>query len=117
MEEAGDKLVTNVGSGSAIRSKSGRSKRKKKQGPLLVVKAGSATVPIYRIESKGRVRFTLSFYRDGRRVRKVFPTLDAAKKEAQFVAQRIQSGMQHAPSSTSPDPTSTPGCAHWKSRR
>ena len=95
MNEAGDKLVTNVGSGSAIRSKSGRSKRKKKQGPQLVVKVGSATVPIYRIESKGRVRFTVSFYREGRRVRKVFPTMDAAKKEAQFVAQRIQSGMQH----------------------
>jgi len=86
MNEAGDKLVTNVGSGSAIRSKSERSKRKKKQGPQLVVKVGSATVPIYRIESKGRVRFTLSFYREGRRVRKVFGTLDAAKREAQFVA-------------------------------
>ena len=58
MNEAGDKLVTNVGSGSANRSKSGRSKRKKKQGPQLVVKVGSATVPIYRIESKGRVRFS-----------------------------------------------------------
>jgi hypothetical protein len=52
-------------------------------------------VPIYRTESKGRVRFTLSFYRDGRRMRKIFLTLDAAKKEALFVAQRIQSGMQH----------------------
>jgi len=59
------------------------------------VKAGSAVVPIYRAESKGRVRFTLSFYRDGRRMRKMFNDLDAAKKEALFVAQRIQSGMQH----------------------
>jgi integrase len=52
-------------------------------------------VPIYRTESKGRVRFTLSFYRDGRRMRKMFNSLEDAKKEALFVAQRVQSGMQH----------------------
>jgi hypothetical protein len=52
-------------------------------------------VPIYRTESKGRVRFTVSFYRDGRRMRKMFNSLEDAKKEALFVAQRIQSGMQH----------------------
>lgn len=52
-------------------------------------------VPIYRTESKGRVRYTLSFYRDGRRMRKMFSNIDEAKKEALFVAQRIQSGMQH----------------------
>ncbi len=69
--------------------------RSKKAGPFLKVKAGSAVVPIYRTESKGRVRFTLSFYRDGRRMRKMFNTVEAAKKEGQFVAQRIQSGMQH----------------------
>lgn len=39
-------------------------------------------VPIYRTESGKRVRFTLSFYRDGRRVRKVFTDLDEARKEA-----------------------------------
>lgn len=48
-----------------------------------------------RTESNGRVRFTLSFYRDGRRMRKIFNRLDDAKKEALFVAQRIQCGMQH----------------------
>ncbi len=52
-------------------------------------------VPIYRTESKGRVRYTLSFYRNGRRMRKMFSNIDEAKKEALFVAQRIQSGMQH----------------------
>jgi integrase len=52
-------------------------------------------VPIYQTESKGRVRYTLSFYRDGRRERKVFNSPEDAKKEALFVAQRIQSGMQH----------------------
>jgi integrase len=52
-------------------------------------------VPIYQTESKGRVRYTLSFYRDGRRERKVFNSPEDAKKEALFVAQRIQVGMQH----------------------
>ena len=95
MNEGGDKLVTNAGSDSAIRSKTKRSRGRKKQGPFLKVKAGSAVVPIYQTQSKGRVRYTLSFYRDGRRQRKVFNALDEAKKEAQFVAQRIQVGMQH----------------------
>jgi integrase len=88
MNEAGDKMATNRGEASP----KGRSK---KSGPFLKVKAGSAVVPIYRTESKGRVRFTLSFYRDGRRMRKMFNDLESAKKEALFVAQRIQSGMQH----------------------
>ena len=95
MNEGGDKLVTNVGSDSAIRLKTKRSRGRKKQGPFLRVKAGSAVVPIYQTESKGRVRYTLSFYRDGRRERKVFNSLEDAKKEALFVAQRIQVGMQH----------------------
>ena len=76
-----------------VRSKSKRSNRRKKQGPFLRVKAGSAAVPIYKTETDGRVRYTLSFYRDGRRVRKVFTDLDKVRKEALFVAQRIQSGM------------------------
>jgi hypothetical protein len=95
MNEGGDKLVTNDGSDSAIRSKTKRSRGRKKQVPFLKVKAGSAVVPIYQPESKGWVRYTLSFYRDGRRERKVFNSLEDAKKEAQFVAQRIQVGMQH----------------------
>ena len=95
MSEAGDKLVTNAGSGRAKRSKSGSRAASKKQGPFQKIKSGSAVVPIYRTESKGRVRFTLSFYREGRRVRQVFSELEEARKEALFVAQRIQSGMQH----------------------
>jgi hypothetical protein len=109
MNEAGDKLVTNAGSGVVNRKKitgcddgkgaksvrKSRSGKQRKPGPVATVKSGSTGVPIYQSESKGRVRFTLSFYRDGRRVRKVFGTLEAAKKEALFVAQRIQVGMQH----------------------
>ena len=88
MFEAGDKMATNRGdSPPKVRSK--------KAGPYFKVKAGSAVVPIYRTAGKGRVRYTLSFYRDGRRMRKMFTDLEDAKKEALFVAQRIQSGMQH----------------------
>jgi hypothetical protein len=85
---AGDKMATNRGD-------SPPKGRGKKAGPYLKVKAGSAVVPIYRTESQGRVRFTLSFYRNGRRMRKMFADLEDAKKKALFVAQRIQSGMQH----------------------
>jgi integrase len=88
MNEGGDKMATNRGEASP-------KVRNKKAGPYHKVKAGSAVVPIYRTESKGRVRFTVSFYRDGRRMRKMFNSLEDAKKEALFVAQRIQSGMQH----------------------
>ena len=77
-----------------------KSKRKRaipcgsKAGAFLKVKSGSATVPIYRTESKGRIRFALSFYREGRRERKIFTSLEAAKKEALFVARRIQTDAQ-----------------------
>jgi hypothetical protein len=95
MNEGGDKMVTNAGAESATRTKPRRSRAKKKPGPFLKVKFGSAAVPIYRTESKGSVRYTLSFYRHGRRMRKAFKDLESAKKEALFVAQRIQVGMQH----------------------
>lgn len=95
MDGAGDKMATNAGTEPAKRSKTRSSKGRKKQAPFQKVKAGSAVVPIYRTESKGRTRFTVSFYRDGRRVRKSFADPDEARKEAQFVAQRIQTGMQH----------------------
>jgi integrase len=88
MNEAGDKMATNRG---ATLPKG----RRKKACPFLKVKAGSAVVPIYRTACKERLRYTLSFYRDGRRMRKMFNDLESAKKEALFVAQRIQSGMQH----------------------
>ncbi len=88
MNGSGDKVVTKPDSGSTARAR-------KKQGPYLKVKFGSAVVPIYRTIANERTRFTLSFYRYGRRERKSFNSLDEAKKEALFVAQRVQSGMQH----------------------
>ena len=99
MNEAGYKMVTNRG-GALPKG------RRKKACPFLKVKAGSAVVPIYRTVGKGRVRFTLSFYRDGRRMRKIFNDLESAKKEALFVAQRIQSGMPRNGSASCPSTAS-----------
>lgn len=88
MNGGGDKMATNQEAKTS--NSSGR-----KSGPHAKVKAGSAVVPIYQSKSGDRVRYAVSFYRDGKRLRKMFSTLDAAKKEALFVAQRIQVGMQH----------------------
>ena len=90
MNAAGDKLVTNGKGNSNTRSRKGG-----KAGPAATVKFGSASVPIYLSESNGRKRYFIAHYRDGKRIRKAFTDLAAAKKEAMFVAQRIQSGMQH----------------------
>jgi integrase len=91
MNEAGDKMATNRGDAAAP----SRAKGSRGKGPFTKVKFGSAAVPIYRAASGERVRFTISYHRDGKRLRQTFADLAAAKKEALFVAQRIQAGMQH----------------------
>jgi integrase len=93
--KGGDKLVTNQQNKANFPVKSRVPARKKKRGPHIVVKFGSAKVPVYRSDSGGRTRFVISHYRHGKRLRKCFTTLEAAKKEALLVAQQIQSGMQH----------------------
>jgi hypothetical protein len=95
MNRVGDKMVTNSDLVSPICTKSKRCGGRKKAGPVAVVKFGSAAVPIYRLTEKHRTRFAISYYRDGKRMRQVFCLLDAAKKEAQIVAQRIHAGMQY----------------------
>ena len=90
MNAAGDKMVT---TGTATQNP--RPRKGGNKGPCATVKFGSASVPIYLSESKGRKRFILAHYRDGKRLRQTFTDLAAAKKEAMFVVQRIQSGMQH----------------------
>ncbi len=90
MNATGDKMVTNDKGTQTLRSR-----KDGKAGPHATVKFGSASVPVYLSESKGRRRFFITHYRDGKRIRKAFADLAAAKKEAMFVAQRIQSGMQH----------------------
>jgi integrase len=91
MSAGGDKMVTTGAEASNPRPRKGGGKN----GPCATVKFGSASVPIYLSESTGRKRFILAYYRDGKRLRQSFSDLAAAKKEAMFVAQRIQSGMQH----------------------
>jgi hypothetical protein len=91
MDEAGDKMVTNYTGIPNINARKGG----KHGGACARVKFGSATVPIYRSQSKGRTRYFVCYHRDGKRLRQTFADLAAAKKEAQLVAQRIQAGMQH----------------------
>ncbi|MEN9285452.1 MAG: hypothetical protein RLZZ179_2945 [Verrucomicrobiota bacterium] len=69
--------------------------RKQSAGPAATVRHGSASVPIYRITSGTRTRFAISWYRDGKRMRQVFRSIEAAKKEALVVARQIQAGMQY----------------------
>ncbi len=89
MNGCGDKLVTNQEPAIC-----GKSKKRTRGKPVASGKFGSAVVPIYRLGSGGRISFMLSFYLEGKRQRRSFTTLDAAKKEAQLAAQRIQGGRQ-----------------------
>ena len=77
-----DKSMTNPAPGRRTRGK-----------PVAVVKQGSAAVPIYRGTCRGAARFTLSYYHNGKRLRRTFGKLDAAKEEARLVALNIQRGM------------------------
>ncbi len=91
MDEAGDKMVTKYTGTPNINARKGGISG----GACARVKFGSATVPVYRSQSKGRTRYFVCYHRDGKRLRQTFADLAAAKKEAQLVAQRIQAGMQH----------------------
>ena len=95
MEAPGDKMATTHAEPSNTVSRPSAPKRGKHGKPVAMARFGSAIVPVYRCDSGGRIRFAISHYRDGKRLRQFFPSLDAAKKEGQFVAQRIQGGMQH----------------------
>jgi integrase len=95
MEDPGDKMATTQEAPTSTALNPPIPKRGKNGKPVAMVKFGSASVPVYRCDSGGRIRFAISHYRDGKRLRQFFTTLDAAKKEALFVAQRIQAGRQH----------------------
>jgi len=101
MEAPGDKMATthadlsNPANPVLYPPAPKRGKHGKHGKPAAMIKFGSASVPVYRCDSGGRVRFAISHYRDGKRLRQFFTILEAAKMEALFVAQRIQSGMQH----------------------
>ena len=95
MEDDGDKMVTTQEHDLLSARKTAGSPKTRQGRPAALVKFGSAVVPVYRTTSGNRVRFMISYHRDGKRMRQIFATLEAAKKEALLVAQRIQAGMQH----------------------
>jgi integrase len=63
-------------------------------GPVATVRKGSASVPIYAWFSHGKTRYSISYYHHGRRVRRMFRTLEAAKDEAKIAVDKIARGMQ-----------------------
>ncbi len=65
----------------------------KKGRPHCVVRHQNTTVPIYAGDVHGKVRYTVAFYLDGRRERRMFTDLDEAKREAKLAAQKIQKGL------------------------
>lgn len=63
-------------------------------GPVAVIRKGSASVPVYAWNSHGKERYSIAYYHNGRRVRRMFRTLDTAKDEARIAAEKIARGMQ-----------------------
>ncbi len=61
--------------------------------PHTTVRHGSVTIPIYAGTTGGKTRYTIAFYLDGRRRRRMFTDLDKAKKEAKLAAEKIQHGL------------------------
>ncbi|MFP6896349.1 MAG: hypothetical protein VCA38_07090 [Roseibacillus sp.] len=62
--------------------------------PHCVVRHQSASVPICAGAVHGKTRYTIAFYLDGRRRRRMFTDLGEAKREAKLAAQKIQRGLQ-----------------------
>jgi hypothetical protein len=82
-----DKFLTN-GSGEEPNGS------RKKGAPHCVVRHHSVTVPIYAGLVACKTRYTISFYRDGKRTRRSYTDLEKAKKEAKLIAEKILRGMQ-----------------------
>jgi integrase len=61
---------------------------------LAVIRKGSASIPIYAWNSHGKIRYSIAYYHHGRRVRRMFRSLDAAKHEAKLAVENIAKGMQ-----------------------
>jgi len=62
--------------------------------PFCTVRHQSASVLIYAHQIHGKTRYTIAFYLDGRRHRRMFTELEKAKREAKLAAQKIQRGFQ-----------------------
>ena len=57
-----------------------------------VIRNGSVVVKIYRVENKGRESFTLSYHAAGKRVLKMFASLDEAVAEGKAKATTLANG-------------------------
>ncbi len=58
----------------------------------LLIKRGGVTASVYATPRGGYDAFTLVFYRDRKRVRKIFPTLELARREGQAVVDSLSRG-------------------------
>src|SRR5207302_3826999 len=67
--------------------------RKRPKRKVVRVKFGSAQVPVYEGAVRGATRFTVSFYQNGRRVRRTFDSFAKATNEARTAAMKIQQGI------------------------
>ena len=72
-------------------------------GPAFEIKHGSVSVPVYRTTGSGRERFFVTFYRDGRRIRRSFTDPDAAKSEARLMARKIMAGQSKSTDLSAPE--------------
>ena len=80
-----DKFLT-----TGVRS---RPESRDSEGPHAVIRHGSVSIPIYAGQVGGKVRYTIAFYLDGRRHRRMFTDLEKAKLEAKLAAEKIQRGL------------------------
>ncbi len=75
-----------------VMTKPGDSPRRR-GGPILKIKHGSAVVPIYQGRTRKWDYYTVAFHLNGKRVRRNFGSLAKAKAEAQLMAKKIQEGL------------------------
>ena len=72
----------------------GPSPRRKRGKPFCVVRHNSISIPVYAGKVAGRTRYTIAFYLNCKRQRRMFSDLEQAKREAKLVAEKILCGMQ-----------------------
>ena len=103
MEDVFQRLLVDMGYDdmgfSCVRSRSKRGS----SGPAFEVKQGSVSVPVYRTTGSGRERFFVTFYRDGRRVRRSFIDAESAKAEAKLMARKIMVGQSQSTDLSAPE--------------
>jgi integrase len=103
MEDLFRRLLVDIGYEdmglSSVRSRSKRGT----SGPAFEVKQGSVSVPVYRTTGGGRERFFVTFYRDGRRVRRSFVDAEAARAEAKLMARKIMAGQSQSTDLSAPE--------------